>query len=73
MGDYKSNIIELPRWLVDEIEESVGKAYEVGHSHGINPMRLALNEKPQDVDKGWLPHFNEVIKSVKDYTKIKKK
>lgn len=47
--------------LFSKIEEHVGDAYEVGHSHGMNPLRLQEGEKAKDVNKGW----GDALRSIK--------
>jgi len=35
------------------IDNLVMEAYEIGHAHGSNAMRIALGQKPRFSNRGW--------------------
>lgn len=39
--------------LLMQIGDLVAEAYDIGHAHGMNPMRMALGQKPKWISKGW--------------------
>lgn len=41
--------------MLERISNLVADAYEVGHDHGGNAMRIALKQPPRSIDKGWSP------------------
>jgi hypothetical protein len=40
-------------YLLKRIEDIVSEAYEIGHDHGGNAMRMALRQPPLSLNKGW--------------------
>lgn len=44
-----------PDELKGVVDALVGRAYEIGHAHGMNAFRMANGEKPERVDEGWGP------------------
>jgi hypothetical protein len=50
------------------LEDLVLRAYEIGHDHGSNPMRMALGKKPRSVDEGWGPIAIKIQNMFKQHT-----
>jgi len=53
--------------LADRIEQLVGEAYEIGHAHGSNRMRMFQQLPPLRVDDGWGPIAEEILQVMNNW------
>ena len=44
----------------------VGRAYEIGHAHGSNPMRVARGQDAIRVNEGWGPIADSIARLIKN-------
>lgn len=48
------------------VEEIVGDAYDIGHTHGTNPMRMMEGKKLQKLNTGWGKYSEKILKIIEE-------
>lgn len=49
------------------IEREIANAYDVGHCHGMNPMRNFNHQKPERVGEGWGKYARKLLRELKPF------